>query len=487
MILHRLIELAQQTPRHPALVLSGVPVGYAQLARHILGLRALWAPLELPAGTIAVILTAGPLHNWVASLALRSLGLSTVCVPTLERIDQLGLGRVACVVVRTGVDTTGLPWPQAVVLEHQRKLPLADLPGPGEPCAAWPPGAHILLSSGTTGRPKKLLFDGALDAERSAESARLFGAGPGTVLHIADLGLWTGAGYKWPLWTWQAGGTVVVDQRPDWPRHFHAQAPTIAALTPALAATLLAGLVDAADTAPAPVTLYLGGARPAAELVQALRRRVPGRLIHFFGATELLPYAMACEVENPSDLDWLQVQEGREAQVVREDGQPCAAGEPGQLRVRLGPLDSHAYLDDPETSARVFRDGYFHPGDLAERRADGRIRVLGRATDVVNIAGRKLPSAPLEDRVRRAFGVAEVCAFSGPDASGDNALFVVIETPRPLSVQGLQQGLDELSPGHVHIVQLARLPRTANGTGKIDRLALRRQVLSTLEAPSAGA
>ena len=134
-------------------------------------------------------------------------------------------------------------------------------------------------------------------------------------------------------------------------------------------------------------------------------------------------------------------------------------------------------LDDADASARMFRDGWFYPGDFAVRRADGRIRILGRIADVVNIGGLKTPSGPIEDAVREALGASAVCAFSGPDATSEDRLVLAIEIAHPASPQQLQQATTLAGLQNARFVQLREFPRTRTGTLKIDRISLRRQVM----------
>ena len=100
---------------------------------------------------------------------------------------------------------------------------------------------------------------------------------------------------------------------------------------------------------------------------------------------------------------------GRKVQIVDEEGRDCSPGQEGDLRVLVRETDVTSYLDDEAASAKFFRDGYFYPGDIAVGRSDGRIRILGRAADVLNLQGQKIAVAPLEQRVQEFLGVSTVC------------------------------------------------------------------------------
>ncbi|MCP6769970.1 hypothetical protein NL529_34490, partial [Klebsiella pneumoniae] len=77
-------------------------------------------------------------------------------------------------------------------------------------------------------------------------------------------------------------------------------------------------------------------------------------------------------------------------------------------------------------------DGFFYTGDLAIMRADGRVALMGRFTDVINVKGHKIHPAPIEDRLRESLGVRGVCLLTLQDANGEEGMHVVIETPSPI-------------------------------------------------------
>jgi acyl-CoA synthetase (AMP-forming)/AMP-acid ligase II len=137
-------------------------------------------------------------------------------------------------------------------------------------------------------------------------------------------------------------------------------------------------------------------------------------------------------------------------------------------------MDSSEYLDDPEASAKVFRDGFFYPGDLAVRRGDGRIRVLGRIADVLTVGGNKIPVAPIERAVEEALRVDAVCIFGGLDDEGREKIVVAIETKRDPTAAEQERVAAFLPPfERVQFVVFPEFPRAAAGMRKIQRRALR--------------
>jgi acyl-CoA synthetase (AMP-forming)/AMP-acid ligase II len=85
-------------------------------------------------------------------------------------------------------------------------------------------------------------------------------------------------------------------------------------------------------------------------------------------------------------------------------------GEPGEIRLRA-PGMARAYHDDPEETALRFRGGWFHPGDLASRRADGQMIIHGRADDMMILNGINIYPAEIEAALERHPAVANAAAL----------------------------------------------------------------------------
>jgi acyl-CoA synthetase (AMP-forming)/AMP-acid ligase II len=73
--------------------------------------------------------------------------------------------------------------------------------------------------------------------------------------------------------------------------------------------------------------------------------------------------------------------------------------------------DGYFPTPDPE----VLGGGRFVPGDLVEERKGG-YAIIGRSTDVINIAGRKLNPGEIEGRIAAFPGVRQVVVFGVPSA-----------------------------------------------------------------------
>ena len=82
-------------------------------------------------------------------------------------------------------------------------------------------------------------------------------------------------------------------------------------------------------------------------------------------------------------------------------------GETGQIAVRSGAVGMGYY---PDRDEEVLGNGRFVPADLV-RMGERGMYLAGRATDVINIAGRKLNPAEVEARLAECPGVRQVVVF----------------------------------------------------------------------------
>ncbi len=152
-------------------------------------------------------------------------------------------------------------------------------------------------------------------------------------------------------------------------------------------------------------------------------------------------------------------------QVVDDDGRPAAVGQSGLVRIRTTGVDR--YMDDPEATGAFFRDGFFYPGDVGVVRADGRLALRGRVTEVINVMGQKLALGPIEATLADRLGAAAVCVFSTSDAGGEDEVHVV-SPARPRDFQrgdlgkaALQAALPGLAAVRVHAIEA--MPRGDTG------------------------
>lgn len=156
---------------------------------------------------------------------------------------------------------------------------------------------------------------------------------------------------------------------------------------------------------------------------------------------------------------------------------------PGELLIR-GPSVFAGYFGREEATAAAFTEGWFRTGDIAERSADGYLRLLGRTSvDILKSGGYKLSALEIEETLRDNPAIAEVAVIGIPDELwGDRVVAVVVPAPSRAAECAPEVlrawARERLAPYKVprEVVLASALPR--NPMGKVVKPELARAVLA---------
>lgn len=477
-----LLSHARRSPERIALVHNGTAWSYAALARAIADARSRLAGAGWRPGGLGAVAADGLVDAWVATFALRSLGVTTIAVDRGMDLPTLGLGTLSGVVTVEGERSDAAEAYARQAGCGALRLPAARLSafarGPvpeALPSAPAPLPGHVLLTSGTTGAFKKVLREPGAEEASTRAFAPVYGLSADSVVFMGNFPLWTAGGFRWPRIAWCAGATVVYEDSRELHRPLGQPGLTHAFATPAMLAAWLEAPEGAIRRDDALRLLVTAGPLPR-DLAGRTRARLTGQVYTSYASTEASSVTMTC-IGSDDDLFWHRPLASREIQVVDESGRALPAGEEGLVRVRAA-AGIDGYLDDEAATREFFRDGWFYPGDLGRLGADGRLCLHGRVTDVINLLGRKLATGPLERALQERLGAGGVCVFADQDEQAGEEVHVAIESRAPVDKGALaafaQDELGAFPRVRFHVV--AELPR--NAMGKIRRQELRRQLLA---------
>jgi acyl-coenzyme A synthetase/AMP-(fatty) acid ligase len=489
MVVDRIYEWARLQPHKTALIHNDVRLSYAEYASRIGAARAFLEAYDLPVGAIGLLIIPDAAEAWVYLLALRLLGLTTACASA----GDSGLGYlerdVACIVttrdyVGRNPRPAGTSTNAKVIVVPERTPELSAIVNvPQSPSHSPPFGGHVLLTSGTTGSYKKVLMPGAHEDRRNAARAKTKRVDRNTVFNAVDYPMWAGAGFKDPSALWHVGATVIIDDRLGRLARLFDYNPTRIFLTPAhLNVALERAKRSQADVDSGSSTLSISSGQASVGAMRRALETLSTSIVINWSATELIAFPMTSQVRETDDMVWLEIHDDRIVEIVDESGAVCPAGAEGAMRIQLSDIEQPSYLDDTEATERHFRDGYFYPGDLAVRRADGRVRILGRANDVLNIRGHKVAAAPLEQEVQDMLGVDGVCLFGGVNDEGFDELVIAIESDRePPRIEQDRVAKKFEKFERIRFELVKEFPRTQSGMQKIKRAELRQLVFRNAE------
>jgi long-chain acyl-CoA synthetase len=327
-------------------------------------------------------------------------------------------------------------------------------------------GALILFTSGTTSRPKGVeLTHGNLQAQFKAfvsqygftPESRILNSLP---MHHTD-GISQGAAlaffvgctlYRYNRFSLHDLPALLVSIYKDRITHL-ITVPTILALIQRLA-------TEVGDAFTTPDFKFV--ISTAAHLDETLWRDFEERfkvvVVNSYGLTETVSEAIYCGPgEDSRRIGTIGKPNGAEARIVGLAGEAVPAGEIGELTLR-GPLIMKGYFRNPEATAEVIKDGWFHTGDLATVDADGFYRIVGRKKSVIIRGGLNVYPEDVTKVLRAVPGVLDAVTFGMQDAIwGETVVSCVVPVAgRTLAetdlIAACRAGLaPERVPSHVHI------------------------------------
>lgn len=245
-------------------------------------------------------------------------------------------------------------------------------------------------------------------------------------------------------------------------------------LTPSHLIPLLDYAADRAPLFPGLRAMVVGSAPTTHAQRLLARERLTANFYEQLGSNEAGLLALALPADQDAYPDAVgRIVDGVEAQIVDNEDRPLPAGEVGQVRFRGAGYPTR-YLDDPDTTARAFRGGWFYPGDLAALNEEGYLFFKGRADDVINNAGAKFYPIEVEVALMQHPEVSEAAVFGWPHGRfGEVAVACVVANP-DISKKDLQTFCRQRIAGYKvpQIIEvMPELPR--NAMGKISKIDLK--------------
>ena len=175
-----------------------------------------------------------------------------------------------------------------------------------------------------------------------------------------------------------------------------------------------------------------------------------------------------------------------EVDVVDKDGKPLPPNHVGLLVIKTPwPAMLRTVWKNPERYEKYWNivPGYYCPEDLATKDEEGYIMILGRADDVLNVAGHRIGTAEVESALVEHPAVAEAAVIGKPDEIKGQRIkaFVVLKLgvePSEELKKSIRQKVREILgaiavPEEIEFVE--KLPKTRSG--KIMRRLLRAKEL----------
>jgi acyl-CoA synthetase (AMP-forming)/AMP-acid ligase II len=292
-------------------------------------------------------------------------------------------------------------------------IPIESLPA-DEPLPPWEgPYPTLILTTGTTGRPRGVRHDWA----RLVRSVRPAKEPPGARWLLA-YNLNQFAGTQILLHVLKSRATLVVpesNQARDVVAAMRDHEVTHVSATPTFWRLFIAHLDEEQASRLHLDQITIGGEAVPGPLLDSLRRLFPRvRISQIYAGTEFGSVGSVRDLRSGLPVSMLERDQDSEVQLRIRDGELY-------IRSRTNML---GYYGEPD-----IEDEWVPTGDLVEVDGD-RIVFVGRSTDTINVGGVKVHPLPVEEAAAAAEGVKMVRAYGHPSPiTGQIVALDVIKLP----------------------------------------------------------
>ena len=226
------------------------------------------------------------------------------------------------------------------------------------------------------------------------------------------------------------------------------------------------------------VRIVVAGAPPPTRTIERMEGELGWEFIQIYGLTETAPLLTMSRRR----AEWDDLTPAQRAPRLGRAGAPAlgirmAVGADGELLARGNHVFTR-YWRNPEGTADVIRDGWFHTGDTGHLDAEGYISITDRKKDVIITGGENVSSIEVEDRLLTHPAVKEAAVIGVPDAKWGETVKALVVLAPGAEAEGIEAALITFCrEGLAHYkcptsVELrTALERTA--TGKLQKYKLR--------------
>jgi carnitine-CoA ligase len=281
----------------------------------------------------------------------------------------------------------------------------------------------IIYTAGTTGPSKGAVMTQNYLVRAARQIAALRGLGEGEVSYSALPLFHLNAMLISVLGPIAVGATGALDRvfsaTRFWDRVRETGAEHLAILGPMV--TMLWNQPERDDDADQPARVVIAAPVPA-DLHERWEKRFGVRFVVAYGLSEAVPIT-ASSLETPSPPGY----SGRanplfDVRLFDDGDQEVAAGEVGEIVCR--PLEPHVmfegYWRNPEATVAMWRNLWFHTGDLGRMDADGNLAFVDRKKDYLRRRGENISSFELEQAIMAHPKVAEVAVHAVASDLGED-------------------------------------------------------------------
>lgn len=266
--------------------------------------------------------------------------------------------------------------------------------------------ALVILTSGTTGIPKGAVHDLGSLINNIQELGEMAGFQPSDIA-LSPLPVSHILGLEVLLVCLLYGSTMCfADFIPaDFAANIIAVKPTFLVGVPTIYGALTS-LPVPPETLQSLRILLCGGAPLPESLADEFEKKFGKRITQGYGSTETK--IITLNLDGPVTAVGKAVPSAQ-IDIVDENDNLLPDGQAGEIRIG-GPVLMQGYLNQPEVTSKIMRNGYYHTGDIGFKEND-RIHISGRSKEMIIVAGNKVFPSEVETVIRQFPLVSEVAVI----------------------------------------------------------------------------
>lgn len=488
--------------RHPALVFQGDARSYGELRTRMRAVgHALIAQGISPMERVALLC-----RNRLEYFEIEA-GIAAACAIMVPMNWRLRPPELAAILRRSGaaaIFVDGSLLPAIRNLQRQGEVPnlrlvialddeenevayepmlvsMPDEPVPREPLIEDP--HEIIFTSGTTGRPKGVVWTNGGLLFNSLQQVIDFRVGPESITHTSIDLYYIGGRHDLTWATLHVGGTVHIKESSNFVaedvlRYVCENQVSHVLWVPTMIYELLRVRAPEQFNTSHLRLIMCGGQPLSAEVTRVVQERFPrSAFVQVYGLTEgggsvtFVP-------------DWaLHTKPGSAGRpsvhaairIVDDKGCDVPANVDGEIWVRA-PSMTAGYWDEPELTREMLADDWLRTGDMGRLDDDGFLYVTGRKKDMIISGGMNIYPSEIEDVLREHPAVADVAVIGVPNEKWGEQVCAVIELRSNEHVEEseliafcTERLASYKKPSMVRFIEV--MPRTA--TGKQQKFQLR--------------
>jgi long-chain acyl-CoA synthetase len=270
------------------------------------------------------------------------------------------------------------------------------------------------------------------------------------------------------------GKPILVNNSPsEVQKHFQKTKPATIYGSPALISAFIdAAVLNGTDLSSTNQVVTMGGQISPALFVK-IKQNFPGaKIINLYGSSEGGRIASK-QLLNSNDGGVAgTILPEATVEIVDSLGNQLPKGATGLIRYKSL---TQQYVNDPEATSLVFKDGWFYCGDLGHFDQNNNLILEGRESEVLNIGGEKLDPLLIDQFVLAQPGVVDCGTFSINTAAGRHATGIAVVAQTDFDAKSLRSSVIMQFPNAapLAIVKAEQIPKTQ--MGKIMRKSLASQ------------